>query len=234
MIFRKEYVYTLFIFMNMKSRLFILIIFLSPIFSSCNDPMDKTYSPAGYVNDIAAIRESNKVSYEDVELLTQYITLSKIAGNDLEGNTYEEILGKIKDIRNANTNMNEKVQMERDALREKMSPYLSVTLSGKNFSKVNNIDHLVYTVTFQNLSAKSIKMVVGSISLNDLIDREIKIIDVVLDEQLRYNATLKKTFTVVYDHNSENDKQIRSKELIDLRIIWNPVKIIFEDGTVAE
>jgi hypothetical protein len=30
------------------------------------------------------------------------------------------------------------------------------------------------------------------------------------------------------------DKRIRSKELVDLRVLWNPEKIIFEDGTVAE
>ena len=64
--------------------------------------MDKTYSTQSYINDIEAIRESNKVSYEDIELLTKYIALSKIAGNDLEGKTYEEILDKIKEIRKTN------------------------------------------------------------------------------------------------------------------------------------
>ena len=35
--------------------------------------MDKTYSAASYLHDIEAIRESNKVSYDDIELLTKYI-----------------------------------------------------------------------------------------------------------------------------------------------------------------
>lgn len=220
--------------MNMKSRLLILIIFLPVFFSACNDPLDKTYSTSTYINDIAAIRESNKVSYEDIELLTQYIALSKIAGNDLEGKTYEDILGKIKGIREANTDQNEKVQLERDAMRERMSAYLRVNLSGKDFSKVDSKDHFIYTVTFQNLTAKPIKMVVGSISLNDLLDREIKNIQIVLDEQLRPNTGLKKTYPVMYDPDNENDKRIRSNELVNLRIVWNPVKIIFEDGTVAD
>lgn len=225
---------TLIIFMDMKSRLFILVIFLSAIFSSCNDPMDKTYNPASYVNDIAAIRESNKVSYEDIELLTQYIALSRIAGNDMEGKTYDEILSRIKDIRQVNTDQKERVQMEKDVMRERMSVYLRVNLSDKSFSKVNNKDHFIYTVIFQNLSAKAIKMVVGNISLNDLIDREIKKIDIVLDEQLRPNATLQKTYSVLYDPGNESDKRIRSNNLVDLRIVWDPVKIIFDDGTVAE
>jgi len=225
---------TLIIFMDMKSRLFSLVFFLSTIFSSCNDPMDKSYSPATYVNDIAAIRESNKISYDDIELLTQYIALSKIAGNNLEGKTYDEILSKVKDIRQANTDQKERVQMEKDAMRERMSGYLRVNLSDKNFLKVDSKDHFIYTVIFQNLSAKAIKMVVGSISLNDLLDREIKKIDIILDEELRPQATISKTYPVLYDPGNEHDKRIRSNNLVDLRIVWDPVKIIFEDGTVAE
>ena len=218
----------------MKNRLFISIILSLIIFSSCNDPMDKTYSPATYVNDISAIRESNKVSSEDIELLTKYIALSKIAGNDPEGKTYEEILEKIKEIRKANTDQSDQVKMEKEATRERMSSYLAVSLSGKDFARINNKDQFTYTVTFQNLSSKNIKLVVGSISINDLLDREIKNVQIVLDEQLRANQILKKTYSVAYDDSNENDKRIRSKELVDLRTLWDPEKIIFEDGTIAE
>ena len=49
------------------------ILFLPVYFSSCNNPMDKTYCAASYLHDIEAIRKSNKVSYDDIELLTKYI-----------------------------------------------------------------------------------------------------------------------------------------------------------------
>lgn len=196
--------------------------------------MDKTYNTATYVQDIAAIRESNKVSYEDIELLTKYIALSKIAGNDLQGKTYDEILEKIKEIRKTNTDQTDRINMEKDAMRERMRPYLKVNLTDKIFAKVNNKDCFTYTVTFQNASFKNIKMVVGNISLNDLLDREIKNIQIVLDEELFPNSIVKKTYTVAYDAGNENDIRIRSKELVDLRILWNPQKIIFKDGTVAE
>ncbi|HEY8688993.1 MAG TPA: hypothetical protein VIM07_07150 [Chitinophagaceae bacterium] len=214
--------------------LILFTFFLTLIFSSCNDPMDKTYNATTYVQDIAAIRESNKVSYEDIELLTKYIALSKIAGNDLEGKTYDEILEKIKEIRKANTDQTDQLNMEKDAMRERMSAYLKVMLTEKIFTKVNNKDYFSYTVTFQNTSPKNIKMVVGNISLNDLLDREIKNIQIVLDEELASNSIVKKTYTIAYDAGNENDKRIRSKELVDLRVLWNPQKIIFKDGTVAE
>ena len=217
-----------------KASLILFVFFLSIAFSSCNGPLDKTYHSSTYVEDIAEIRESNKVSYEDIELLTKYITLAKLAGNDPEGKTYEEILNNIKDVRQANSDQDNQDQMQKDAMRERLSSFLTVTLTEKVFSKVNSKDGFIYNVTFQNLSGKNIQMVVGSISLNDLLDREVKNIQIVLDEKIRPHSVLKKTYTAPYDHNNENDQRVRSKELVDLRIVWNPVKIIFEDGTVAE
>ena len=209
-------------------------VFLPVFFASCNDPLEKTYSPATYLQDISEMRESDKVNYEDIELLTKFIALSKFAGNELEGKTYEEILEKIKEVRNANDQQNNQAEMEREAARDRMGAYLKIHLSGKDFKKINNKDCFIYTVNFQNTSTKNISMVIGSISLNDLIDREIKNIQIVLDEQLKPGSTLNKSYTVVYTHGDENDQHIRSKELVDLRVLWNPVKIVFEDGTMAE
>jgi hypothetical protein len=208
--------------------------FLSVAFCSCNNPLNKTYHSSTYLDDITEIRESNKVSYDDIEILTKYITLSKLAGNAPEGKTYEEILNKIKDIRQANTDQDNRLQIDKDARRERLSSYLTVNLSEKFFSRVKNKDCFIYSVTFNNLSPRNIQMVIGSISLNDLLDREVKTIQIVLDEKISPHSFLKKSYTAEYDHNNVNDQRNRSKELIDLRVVWNPLKIIFEDGTVAE
>jgi hypothetical protein len=218
----------------MQIRFLVVIFFITLLFSSCNNPLDKTYHTETYVQDIAAIRESDKVSYEDIELLTKYIALSKMAGNNLQGKTYDEILEKIKGIRKANSDQSDQLNMEKDAMRERMRPYLKVNLTDKIFTKINNKDYFIYTVTFQNTSPKNIKIVVGNISLNDLLDREIKNVQIVLEEELVPDAILKKTYTVAYEAGNENDVRVRTKELIDLRIVWNPQKIIFKDGTVAE
>ncbi len=167
-------------------------------------------------------------------MLTKYIAISNIAGNNQNGKTYGEILEKIKAIRKTNSDQSDQIKIEKEGMTEQMSALLTVNLSKKIFSKVNNKDCFTYSVIFQNISAKNIKLIIGSISLNDLLDREIKNIQIVLDEELRGNSFLKKEFTVEYDHSNENDKRIRVKELIDLRVIWNPVRIIFADGTLAE
>ena len=80
------------------SVIFLLLLF-SLIFSSCNNPLHRTYSTTTYDDDIEAIRKSNKVSDEDLELLNKYIMLLKLSGNNITDRSYDEILDKIKAFR---------------------------------------------------------------------------------------------------------------------------------------
>ena len=196
--------------------------------------MDKTYSTSSYMEDLQEIRDSEKVSYDDIELLTKYIALSEVAGNQLQGRSYEEILESIKKVRDAQMTEATAADLKIESARERMRPYLAVNIKEKIFSRIDNRDCIRYTILFKNTSSKKIKMLVGSVSINDLLDREIKNIPVVWDEQLPANATLRKVYNIDYDHGSENDRHVRTKDLTDLRVLWNPVKIIFEDGTIAD
>lgn len=219
----------------MQPRLLLLLSFFLPLFfSSCSSPLDKPYTSSTYLQDIEAMKESNKISYEDMELLTKFIALSRIAGNDLEGKTYADILEQLKDLKTANADKSNKINNEKESVRMRLGPLLKVNLTEKLFSRINSKDCFTYKVTFQNLSAKNIKMVVGSISLNDLIEREIKNIEILLDEELKPGFTFQKSFIVPYNHGAENHKRIRSSNLMDLRVVWNPDKIIYEDGSMAE
>ena len=75
---------------------------------------------------------------------------------------------------------------------------------------------------------------IGSIRLNDLLEREIKKVDILLDENLKAHSTFKKLYSIDYNAADESDKRIRSKQLIDLRTGWNPEKIVFKDGKIAD
>ncbi len=214
-------------------KIICFLFFLMFLFS-CNNPLSKTYSIKTYDEDMQVIRESKKISYEDEELLSKYIVVSQLAGNDLQGKSYEEILDKIKEIRKANSNDSDQKEMEQEAKRERMSGVLAVTLTDKKFFTKNNKDWITYTVTLHNISDQKINIVIGKLSINDLIDRQIKQIEVLLDEELNKNAVAKKIYTIPYNSGDENDKVIRLKEITDLRIKWNPEKIIFTNGQVMQ
>ena len=52
-------------------------------------------------------------------------------------------------------------------------------------------------------------------------------------KSLNYTS-VKKVYTFPYNHNNENDRRIRTKNILDMRIEWNPEKIIFNDGSLAD
>jgi len=196
--------------------------------------MERNYNTATYQEDIEAIRQSNKINEEDMALLTKYMVVSKLAGNKLEGETYNDILEKIKTIKQSNGDKTQGLKLEQEAATARLSSILTVTLLQKKFIRINNKDCFAYTVIFKNTSSKNIKMIIGSISINDLLDKEIKKVEIIFDETLKTISTKEKLYSVEYEQGNENDKRLRLKELIDLRVEWNPAKIIFDDGTVAE
>ena len=215
-------------------RCITFMFFSLAIFCSCNNPLTKSYSPETYEDDMQAIRQSNKVNDDEAELLAKYIVVSRLAGNDLSGKSYGDMLDRIKEIRSNNDNILAQTKNEEQMKREKMEPLLKVNLVEKNFSKIDNKDCLTYTVMFQNTSGKNIKTVIGNIRLNDVLEKEIKKVDILLEDELKTGATFKKVYIVQYDAGNENDKRIRSKDITDLKIEWNPEKIVFDNGRSME
>ena len=196
--------------------------------------MTREYSSRSFEDDLVAIRESGKADEEDIALLVKYALVQKISGTAPSGETYADILDRIKKLVKAEKDYAETEHNAETIKRMRLNPFLEVKLLDKNYVKIDQGDFMVYTIEFQNLSNQSIKTIIGNIRMSDKLEKEIKHIDIMLDSALQPNAILKKTFAITYDHNSENDKRIRSKSLMDMRIEWNPDKIIFEGDKLAE
>lgn len=210
-----------------------MLVFLMLFFSACQGPLNKTYNPRTFEEDMQLMRES-KINEDDIQLLTKFILVSKLAGNDLDGETYSNILEKVKSIQKAGNDVAERERNLVAARSQRLKPFLEVNLLSKNFIRIKDRDYLAYRVTFHNLSHVDIKTVIGCMGVNDLMDKQIKRVNILLDEPLKANTTLEKTYTFEYNHSDEQDKRIRSKDLIDMRVAWNPEKIIFEGGRLAE
>lgn len=221
----------------MKKRRIIklqLLVFIVIIFSSCNNPLHRTYNPVTYEEDIQAIRKSNKVSDEDLHTLVKYIMLAKLSGTDVSGKSYDDILGKIKSLQDNNDALNNRDAMEKEAKRKRMSPFLEVNLQSKTFARVNNKDVLLFTVILKNTGTQKIKTVTGSLMVNDLMEKPVKKLNIFLDEDISPGQTVTKIYSIDYNNDDENDRRMRSKDIFDIRIVWNPEKIIFENGKLAE
>jgi hypothetical protein len=221
----------------MKKRRIInlqLLLFIVIILSSCNNPLHRAYNPVTYEEDIQAIRESNKVTDEDLQILAKYIMLARLSGNDITGKSYDDLIGKIKSLRQSNDELNNRDAMEKEAKRKRLSPFVEVDLKNKTFAKENNKDVLVFTVVLKNTGTQKIKTVTGNLAINDLMEKPIKNLNIFLDEDISPGQAFTKTYTIDYNDADENDRRMRSKDLFDIRIVWNPEKIIFENGKLAD
>lgn len=203
------------------------------VFSGCQGPLNRTYNPRTFEEDMQLMRES-KINEEDIQLLAKFILISKLAGNDLNGESYKNILEKVKSIQKAGNDVTERERNLVEARSQRLKPLLEVNLVSKNFVRIKDRDYLAYKIVFHNTSHTDIKTVIGNMGINDLMDKQIKKVNILLDEQLKANSTFEKTYTFEYNHSDEQDKRIRSKDLIDMRVAWNPEKIIFENGRLAE
>ena len=216
---------------NILTMLLAIAIFA---FVSCNNPMHRTYNSQTYEEDMQEIQKSKKVSQTDLQLMAKYILLVKISGNDISGKTYDDILSKIKSFQQQNDNASNMQEMEENGRRKRLSSLLEVNLQHKVFTKVQNKDAIIYTVKLKNISSQKIKTITGNIVINDLLEQPVKNLNIFVDEDILPGRTLTKTYTPAFNNADENDLRMRSKDLLEMRVVWNPQKIIFENGSLAE
>jgi hypothetical protein len=211
-----------------------VILFLLIFSVSCNNPLQKIYRPFTYEKDVQEIRKSNKINDEDLEILVKYIVMARISGNNLSGQTYENILKRIKAFQQDNEDVNEKKDLEREARRNRFSSYLEASLLKKEYSNSDSKEVIIYTVCLKNISSQKMKTITGNFLLNDLLGKPVKQLNIFVDEEINPWQTVTKKFTIPYNNSDAADQRVRSKDLIDMRVVWNPEKIILENGNLLE
>ena len=218
---------------NFKKQIIILSGFLI-LLSSCSNPLNNKYSDSTLAKDAAEIKDSKKLNDDEIKMLAGYIMLAKLGGKSLEGKTYADILKDAKNIKNEQEELALKTKKEQEEKQTKLGAVLTVALYDKGFSKEDYDSYLTYSVAIENKSDKNIKAIKGSMVINDLFDTEITTLNLVEDTGIAAKQIYKTTYTSDYNQFKSEDKLLKSKDLKDLKVIWLPEKIIFEDGTTLE
>lgn len=204
------------------------------ILSSCNSALKRNYSALTVDADMREIRKEDKVSEEDISLLTRYLLLAHIQGQNIDGITYEDLLKRIKDLEERSKSVSDQINSQAVSRRERMSAFLAVSLLGKEFIKVKDTGYIIYKVEIKNKTNKGIRTIIGSVAINDLFDREIKNISFLSNESLGPYQSRTKTIRINYDYGNEGDQRVRSKKMTEVHVQWNPGKIIFDNGQLIE
>ena len=217
----------------------LILMGLTALFMSCNSPLDRKFNQETVKEDFEAIE--SKLDTTEFQLLTGSILRLKLQDKELEDMTYAEILEDGKEWKKEQ----EKVEAEQKALAEKaakeeaerfkrLNQSVMVSCYQKGFSEGDYEDYITYKFVIQNKSDKNIRAIKGAITFTNLFDDEIKTLTFVYDQPIPAGQEVNWNATTDYNQFMDDDQALKNKELKDLKVIWEPEKIIFEDGTSLE
>lgn len=216
-----------------------LIIFSSILLVACSSPLDKKYSEDTLEEDAKELR--NELDSTEAKLLLGSIFRLTMQQEDLSKMTYGEILENGK----AWKAEQDRIEAEQKALQEKaareeaervarLQNAVMVTCFKKGYTEVDYQDYITYGFAIQNKSEQDIRAVKGEIMFTDLFDDEIKTLSFTYDQPIKAGATSNWNATTDYNQFRDEDVRLRNKNLDDLKIVWKPIKVIFQDGTTLE
>ena len=217
----------------------ILSILSLVVLASCSSPLEKTYSEEDLEQDAPALKEA--LDSNDLQLLMGSIFRLTLQGEDLNSMTYNEILedGRAWKVEQERIEAEQKALQEKAAREEaeriaRLQDAVIVTCFKKGFQKVNYQDYLTYGFAIENKSDKPIRAIKGTLRFTDLFDDEISSIRFTYDDPVGVGEIAKWNAQTDYNQFDSDDAKLKNKDLEDLKVVWEPIKIIFEDGSSLE
>ena len=217
----------------------LLLVGMTAVLFSCSTPMEKKYNEKTALKDIQLIKAA--IDSTEFNLLAGSVFRLKLEDKKLEEMTYAEILEDGKKWKAEQ----EKIEAEQKALAEKaakdeaerikkLTESVIVSCFEKGYSEVDYQDYITYKFVILNKSEKAIRAVKGDITFTNLFDEKIKSLSFVYDKPIEAGEQVNWDATTEYNQFMSGDKTLKNKDLKDLKVVWNPEKIIFEDGTTLE
>ena len=212
---------------------------MTAVLFSCSTPMEKKYNEKTALKDIQSIKSA--IDSTEFNLLAGSVFRLKLEDKKLEEMTYAEILEDGKKWKAEQ----EKIEAEQKALAEKaakdeaerikkLTESVIVSCFEKGYSEVDYQDYITYKFVILNKSEKAIRAVKGGITFTNLFDEKIKSLSFVYDKPIEAGEQVIWDANTEYNQFMSEDKTLKNKDLKDLKVVWNPEKILFEDGTTLE
>lgn len=216
-----------------------LILISLAFLAACTSPLEKSYSEETFEQDTKELEA--QLDTADLQLLVGSILRLSFEGKDMSSMTYSEILENGKQwkaeqdrIEAEQKALQEKAAREEAERIERLQNAVMVTCYKKSYVEVDYQDYITYGLAIENKTDKGIRAVKGILRFTDLFDDEISSIRFTYDERIAAGATAKWNAQTDYNQFIDEDVALRNKDLEDMKIVWEPIKIIFEDGSSLE
>lgn len=226
--------------MEMKLSAIAAIVVISFLYA-CS-PMNKKYDRRCYKEDLKEI-QSFGTAERDVLLLEYYIEKGdSLKIKNMKNITYGQLLEMAKnDKMRREINSFEKM----DSIEAKKNSILVKKNLYKNILTVRMISHTVVKtddgdgefivrLILNNYGEKGIKAFKGNILFTDLLGEVVKKTELKCDEPLESKESRTIYSRIKYNKNNESDRILEEMESEKINLIFEPLKIIFNDGFVWE
>lgn len=222
---------------NMKN--YILAIIASVTLYACSTPLDKKYNEETLKQDLEAIQK--QVDSTDYQILAGTYIRYSMQGKDMSAMTYEQLLKEGKDwkaeqerIEAEQKAMAEKAAKEEAARIARLQEAVMVSCYEKGFTKYDYQEYITYKFVIKNKTEKDIRALKGGLMFTNLFDDEIKKINFVYDEPIAAGQEVSWSATTDYNQFIDSDRTLKNKDLEDMKLVWQPEKIMFVDGSSLE
>lgn len=212
---------------------------LAALLLSCYSTLEKKYNAETVAKDIEAL--GSELDSSEFGILLGSVIRLEFEDKKLEEMTYAEILTNGKKWKAEQ----ERIEAEQKALAAKaafeqserirrLNEAVMVTCFEKGFEEVQYRDYITFKFAIQNKSDKAIRAVKGIVTFTNLFDEKITSINFVYDQSVSAGRLVNWNATIEYNQFLKKDQTLRNKDLKDLKVVWKPEKIIFEDGSTLE
>jgi hypothetical protein len=122
-----------------------------------------------------------------------------------------------------------------DAVTEQMRGAIQLTVFDKGFIPSNLMggrynDYITVKCVYENKSAKGIRAFRGTVKFTDLFDREIYSSTLTISNPIGSGEKANWSGTIEYNQFKSEHQQLRNADLKDMKVVWFPESIIFDDG----
>ncbi len=210
---------------------------------SCGDVLKNTYSKKTAEGDLERILAISKLDSSEYELLTDYMLKNGLIEPDLKhiDQTYADLLERAKkdklknDLAKANRgkitgNKRQFMSDHQDHLHKALLMVPELSEIRKDWSNKNTF---FYKMVFVNPGYKTVRAFRGKFSFYDLFDTELKTVNFTFNDSIPSLDTARHTAAIDFNHMSSNTIYVTS-DYKDLKVVWQPTKILFSDGTTME
>ncbi len=224
-----------------KSR----IILISVLLFSCGgrEVLKNTYSKKTAEGDLERIAAISGLDSAQYELLTDYMLKNGLIEPDLKhiDQSYEDLLqSAIRDKARteklkANSkkiigNNNQFVNDHQDHMHRALVMVPERSEIRKDWSNKNTF---FYKMVFVNPGYKTVRAFRGKFTFYDLFDTELKSMNLTYNDSIGSLDTVRYTAVIDLNHLSGTTLYVTS-DYKDIKVVWQPTKILFDDGTTLE